>query len=317
MKKSTALKIAWLLSGIWHAQISNSQTNFSNLQNSETRIADSLYLQGEWKAAIPAYEVALKKNSSNSLAWNRLGYSYQNTGEYSKALGSYQHSLASQPFPQLKTVVQSRISRTYSLMQKKSDALIWLDSATHNGYANLREMDTLQDYNAIRNEDDFKEFYKRAYNTAFPCMSDLRTRQFDFWVGEWDVYQNGNTKTIVGNSRVDIASGGCMILENWTSMVGAHNGKSMNYFDPQKGKWEQVWVGSEGGPQIVHRFVNGEYKEDAMRFEFEGSDNTGKYKGRFIFYNLGKDKVRQFSEQSYDDGKTWQTNYDFIYIRKK
>ncbi len=89
----------------------------------------------------------------------------------------------------------------------------------------------------------------------------------------------------------------------------------MNYFDPQKGNWEQLWIGSEGGSQVVHHFVKGEYNDGAMRFEFSGSDNKGKFEGRFIFYNLGKDKLRQFSEQSYDEGKTWQTNYDFIYIR--
>jgi len=33
-------------------------------------------------------------------------------------------------------------------------------------------------------------------------------------------------------------------------------------------------------------------------------------------FNLGPDRVRQLSEQTVDGGKTWSTQYDFIYIRK-
>ncbi|MEW6208480.1 MAG: hypothetical protein AB1631_08935 [Acidobacteriota bacterium] len=38
---------------------------------------------------------------------------------------------------------------------------------------------------------------------------------------------------------------------------------------------------------------------------------------RLTFFNLGADRVRQFSERSTDGGKTWAVGYDFTYIRKK
>jgi hypothetical protein len=38
---------------------------------------------------------------------------------------------------------------------------------------------------------------------------------------------------------------------------------------------------------------------------------------RLRFYNLGADRVRQFSEGSTDDGKTWTVEYDFTYNRDK
>jgi hypothetical protein len=40
-------------------------------------------------------------------------------------------------------------------------------------------------------------------------------------------------------------------------------------------------------------------------------------KRRLRFYNLGADTVRQFSEGSTDDGKTWTVEYDFTYNREK
>src|SRR6478609_3233233 len=105
---------------------------------------------------------------------------------------------------------------------------------------------------------------------AFPCLKNAQAREFDFWLGDWDVYARGTT-TLVGKSKIENASGGCMVLENWTAVGGQmHNGKSMNFVDPESNKWIQVWVGSSGiNNQNITRFYDGEYKEGAMRFIFD------------------------------------------------
>jgi hypothetical protein len=113
---------------------------------------------------------------------------------------------------------------------------------------------------------------------------------------------------------VQIISEGCALLENWEG--GNSSGKSINFIDPNTNKWKQSWSGSYANGN--QEFVNGEYKDSAMRFEFETKDAHGKkIIGRFIFYNQGPNQVRQFNETSNDDGKTWTTSYDFTYIRKK
>jgi len=38
---------------------------------------------------------------------------------------------------------------------------------------------------------------------------------------------------------------------------------------------------------------------------------------RLTFFNLGKDKVRQYSEISKDNKSTWAPEYDLEYRRKK
>jgi hypothetical protein len=150
---------------------------------------------------------------------------------------------------------------------------------------------------------------------AFPCTIDPKQRMFDFWIGEWEAYVTG-TNRLAGHSVIQSVSGGCMILENWTSARAPYNGKSMNFIDAATGKWQQVWVGSEGGGQ--HVFVNGEYRDSAMRFDFgQMGANGKKQKGRFIFFNQGPDQVRQLNETSDDGGKTWVVAYDLTYKRKK
>jgi hypothetical protein len=55
-----------------------------------------------------------------------------------------------------------------------------------------------------------------------------------------------------------------------------------------------------------------------MRYEGESHlQGGGKVLRRLTFFNLGADRVRQFSERSTDGGKTWTIGYDFTYIRKK
>ena len=61
----------------------------------------------------------------------------------------------------------------------------------------------------------------------------------------------------------------------------------------------------------------GEFKDSAMRFEGESHRPEGtRILRRLTFFNLGLDRVRQFSEASTDGGKTWNLDYDFTYIRK-
>jgi hypothetical protein len=146
------------------------------------------------------------------------------------------------------------------------------------------------------------------------CMDITQAREFDFWIGEWDAYVTGTDK-LAGHSRIEVASGGCMILENWTSVGQPFSGKSMNFVDPVSGKWKQVWVGSGG--INVSEFLNGEYKDGAMRFEYENELPDGKMQFvKFHFYNVSKDEVRQHHQTS-EDGAKWSTTYDFTYKRKK
>jgi hypothetical protein len=51
-----------------------------------------------------------------------------------------------------------------------------------------------------------------AIEKAFPCLKNAQARQFDFWLGEWDVYNRGTT-ALVGKSKIESASGGCMVLK--------------------------------------------------------------------------------------------------------
>lgn len=141
-----------------------------------------------------------------------------------------------------------------------------------------------------------------------PCGKEHR--QFDFWVGEWDVTAQGRK---VAASRISLLEGGCIVLEEYSQPDG-YTGRSFNFYNPVLGKWRQVWVDRGGN---VSEF-SGEYKDGAMRYEGASYPlGQAKVLRRMILFDLGPDKVRQLSYRSTDEGQTWQVNYDFLYVRKK
>jgi tetratricopeptide (TPR) repeat protein len=294
-----------LISSIVHAQPYNSDATF--------KTADSFYFANDWNSAAKLYKQLLTDTSTNSVAWQKLGFAYYNLGKPADALMNYQKAEANNPPAAMQPYLYSRMAKIYSLQNDETKTITYLNKAYASGYINLKELDTAKEFIALKNDTAFKTLRTKVYASLYPCESNAPNREFDFWAGEWNVYATGTT-TLVGHSLVQIISNGCALLENWDSPISS--GKSINFIDPNTNKWKQSWVGSYANG--VQEFINGEYKDSAMRFDFETKDAQGrKITGRFIFYNEGTDKVRQFNETSVDDGKTWTTSYDFTYIRKK
>ncbi|MBC7401407.1 MAG: tetratricopeptide repeat protein [Mucilaginibacter sp.] len=284
-------------------------------QASTLKIADSLFAKQSWKAAKEKYISYLKDTSVNALAWNRLGYSNQNLKLYDAALVNYRKALANKPSQGVINVVLVRMAKTYSLLNKTDSSAVWVLKAAAIGYNALADVDTSDGYKNLRADVKFKQVRQQIYDVIYPCAAEPRSHDFDFWIGDWNVFSTNN-KTQVGTSHIEVMAGSCALLENWTSSQ-AHNGKSFNYYDKQAGKWEQDWIGS-GGVSDKQRYLNGEYKDGAMRFTYQSTNPNGqKQIGKFIFYNIDKDTVRQYQDLSTDDGKTYTVVYDFTYVRKK
>ena len=146
--------------------------------------------------------------------------------------------------------------------------------------------------------------------TAPPCKSRPEHRQFDFWVGEWDVLNPRGQ--LAGTNTVQLILGDCVLLENRKGARGVE-GKSFNVYNAATGKWQQTWVDSAG--DVLE--LTGEYRDDQMRFTGETRAGGGRTLHRLTFTKISADRVRQFWEQSADGGKTWTVAFDGAYVRRK
>jgi len=221
-------------------------------------------------------------------------------------------SLFSQPRPTRADTLFMKAG-AYAMSKKIDNAFQSLDSATKIGFSKHKLLETDARFEYLRKDPRYKTLHDRVLDNAYPCRTLAEAKAFDFWLGDWDVYSTASPTFKTGFNRITRAAQGCIILENWKA-VGPHEGMSINYFDPRDKKWKQKWAGSG---QDVQDFYDGEYVGDAMRFKFIGTNSDGtSFNGRLTFTNMAPGKVRQHSERTDDNGKTWQTIYDFIYIRR-
>jgi hypothetical protein len=141
-------------------------------------------------------------------------------------------------------------------------------------------------------------------------------RQFDFWVGDWDVVPNGappQPGQKPARNTITKIQDGCALLEQWAAPT--NTGQSLNIYDRSRGEWHQTWVDNAGG---LHEYWG---RLEGANMVFFGSmpapaNPALRLRVRLTFFNLGGDRVRQFSERLNADG-TWSVNYDLLYTRRK
>ena len=71
-----------------------------------------------------------------------------------------------------------------------------------------------------------------------PCSTGPY-RQFDFWLGKWDVFNPDGDP--VGTNVVTRELDGCVVAEHWVS-AGGTAGRSINTYDAETGQWHQTWA---------------------------------------------------------------------------
>ena len=139
--------------------------------------------------------------------------------------------------------------------------------------------------------------------------SHENARQFDFWIGEWDVYSEGD---LAGTNSIRPILDGCVLQEDWSGARGSA-GSSFNFYNPQSGKWQQFWVWRNG----TTLELEGEYGDGKMVLEGVSVDREGnEVHNRITWYDNEDDTVRQHWETS-NDGKTWDTAFDGLYRKQE
>jgi hypothetical protein len=196
-------------------------------------------------------------------------------------------------------------------LNQKEEAFTWLNRALLAGFGNVEMLETDEDLASLRDDERFQVTLKQADKNKRPCAYDPRYQEFDFWVGEWDVFNPQGRQ--VGVNIIEKILNGCALLENWSSVFGT-SGMSINYYDPSDGKWKQNWSDARGG--IV--WYQGEIKDGAMHFSGENiSPDGSRQLARVVIKPLENGNVHHFIEQSADGGKTWNVYFDGTYVPRK
>ena len=269
--------------------------------------ANQLFESGKWAEAAQAYQKITEGEPNNGRAWLQLGKSRLSLGQYESAIIALEKNVAIGKNP----LAMVKIACAYTKLNQKEKALEWLEKAAKNNASASVNLSQETDLEPLRNDPRYKEISLTIEKEQKPCLFMAEAKQFDFWIGSWTVFNTNGQKA--GESQIIPIASGCGLLENWTNTLELP-GKSINFFDSKTQKWHQYWIGSDG---IPIRF-EGNYKEKAMVFEGVSITKDGeKTLYKMTFFLLDENTVRQYAEQSTDDGKTWTVSYDLKYVRKK
>jgi len=88
---------------------------------------------------------------------------------------------------------------------------------------------------------------------APPCDAP-QFREFDFWIGDWQVFKPDGT--VAGTNRIEQEYGGCVLHEHYQTAKG-YSGESLNTYDLGRKRWHptsrQSVPGMPGASDQVNR----------------------------------------------------------------
>lgn len=141
-------------------------------------------------------------------------------------------------------------------------------------------------------------------------MSEIpaEARQFDFWVGEWEVTDPEGS--LVGRNSITRLFGGRALAERWSG-AGGGEGASLSAWDAARGRWHQTWTDSTGSTLLL----DGGLVDGAMVLEGDapGDEEPSRQQRHRITWTPVDHGVRQLWQVSDDEGATWAVAFDGHY----
>ena len=142
-----------------------------------------------------------------------------------------------------------------------------------------------------------------------PACQSAEHRQFDFWIGRWDVFLPNGTRA--GTNSIEQKLGGCVLHEHWEG-AGASRGESFNLYRRDRARWHQSWVDNSGTLLLIE----GGLESGSMVLRGTTTNPEGRtVSNRITWTPHTADSVQQLWETSVDDGATWSTAFDGRYVR--
>lgn len=246
--------------------------------------ANELYQAEKWAEAADAYTIVVAENPNDGLSWLRLAASARKSGRYDVALNALSKAddIAFSPLQ-----VNIERARVKVLSDDVEGAIANLQAIAAGGFTAVGFITNDPVLGTLAGNADFDNLVAEMSVAAYPCEHNEAFSEFDFWIGQWDVHGVGGA--YAGSNVIERAQRGCVLIENWSS--------------------------ASGGSQIN---IRGGMTEEGMllvgTIHYVASNSTSPFRGLWTLLPDGR--VRQFFEQSADDGETWTTWFEGFYTRK-
>jgi hypothetical protein len=178
-------------------------------------------------------------------------------------------------------------------------------------YANEKLMRTYK-INSVEINPEINNIFFDKPNAWMNKTFENKLKEFDFWLGDWNVYDY-KTKKLIGRSKIKKVAGSFGIEESFYSIPGPFHGKSLNKYNYLKGQWEQFWIDNNG---LNHFFV-GQYDSLSKKMVFKKEDKKGDgiWYHELIYERQADGSIRQIWKQT-NNHKNWLINFNGLYVKR-
>ena len=146
---------------------------------------------------------------------------------------------------------------------------------------------------------------------------------FDFQFGQWRVHHrvkrpdNAQWVEFDGTSHVEPLMDGSANVENnvFYKAAGISYGVALRTFDPKTRQWAIWWVDGRNPHAALDPAVKGQFANGIGRFYSDGVLNGKPLRTRFLWSQITATSAHWEQAYSFDQGKTWDTNWTMEFQR--
>ncbi len=195
-----------------------------------------------------------------------------------------------------------RLARTQAATGDADSALQTLKAWIGAGGGSYQAAITVPELQALHSDDRFLALV----NPLKPCQA-VEYRQFDFWLGDWNV-ESPAAPGVVSRNRIVSINWGCALHEQYRTPSG-YEGSSLSFYDTTRKVWHQTWIDNQGAPLFLEGGLDGESMVLATTSDPEQFN-------RVSWTPHEEGRVRQHWQSTTDGGVTWSTVFDGYYSRR-
>jgi hypothetical protein len=154
--------------------------------------------------------------------------------------------------------------------------------------------------------------------TSSTLQSESTARDFDFFMGSWNVHNRMLRRRLAGSDvwdEFEATSVARPLLDGMgnedefrTDFAGGFIGMSFRFFDPERKRWAIYWADTRRCGELDPP-VFGSFSGDLGVFEGEDIFNGRPILVRFVWSRVTTPTPRWEQAFSDDGGRTWETNW--------
>lgn len=286
--------------------------------------AQALIGQQEWQQASVAFAKIVIDQPDNALAWQLLGYCLHANGDLDRALRVHQKAAE---FEQTRAIATYNVACVHALQGRTDAAFEALFQAYEAGFRDANQYGSDADLRSLHEDPRWKELgamltggvtrstsenengrvveevvvledalVQRDLGTAIKLAKLPAERRFDFWLGDWDLYVEGEK---VGEWTIKQQLDGTVIQQ-----VGPE-GMTIVNFEPNTKKWHMTWVSKQGHHDVLVGGLEGDRMVMHQKIVREEPGAIG----RWIMQSVHSDYWEADWQLSRDGGKSWDSEF--------